>query len=315
MERKRVALRFPRKALNEASESMRSTDKFSGTMRLRHQYLIVGMVWALLLAPLAALSVFAFAAGASWLWIYGDSDWPAGTSVVLPLIGFSAGIIVALVCVRLAGRYGAAREEISVNAPRREQVKVILAGAIPIAMALLVGAKMWIDERHYSQEMALVAQRESHFAALAGNVQKISRISVAAENDGHFLAKVFLDGQAEGKYRLGWKIASASFSGSLLDGLRLVDLEPGNNETEIDISKIILAEGYAKHLSGSGAVLVDEPFRLSVSLQPSLTTAEMQTIPPGEKKRLELGESPLQSQKTVNFPVKFAVDYNGIISE
>lgn len=279
-------------------------------MKLRHQYLAVGILWALLLAPLAALSATGFAAGASWLWLYGDNPWPAGTETVILLVGIAAGIAVAALCILFAWRYGIGREPNT----QTDRTRLLIAGAAPVAIALLLGARIWIDGRSYSQAMARAAQREAEFVTLSADVQKIAGLNMPPEKNGAFAAGVHLAGKRKGSYRLKWQITSTSFSEPLITGNQHLDLYGGVSEKQIRFSLNELAEGYRKHLSKPGNVLVDEPFRLSVLLQPSLSEMEKKSLPPGEQYRLDTSDSPLLSEKSIDFPMRFSIHSDGTVT-
>jgi hypothetical protein len=68
-------------------------------------------------------------------------------------------------------------------------------------------------------------------------------------------------------------------------------------------------------LHGKGGVLVDEPFRLDVSIGPLFSYAERQELPPGERRRLERGESPLNSARNTSFAGRFIIQNDGSIKK
>lgn len=276
-------------------------------MNLRQTYLVAGILWALLLGPLAALTVFGFAAGVSWLWLFGDSSWPAGTQAALPLIGLAAGVAAAMACVYLGISHGRQREAAGGGENAAERRKALLIAAAPIALAMLAGAKLWWDARSYSQAMAIAAQREVNLMSLASRVQKITSISVEPSAGGTFRARIGLNGKRDGEYRLSWDVKSTSFEQPLANGTRTVRLKTGENREEISFTLDQIADGYRSRLSSAGDVLVDEPFHLHASVEPELSGADLERLPPGERRQLKSGESMLRSQKSVDFHLRFFI--------
>lgn len=53
-------------------------------MKQRYLYVLLFSVPALLAAALIALFLFGVAAGALWIFVYGDTSWPASAGKVLP---------------------------------------------------------------------------------------------------------------------------------------------------------------------------------------------------------------------------------------
>jgi hypothetical protein len=283
-------------------------------VRLRHQYLIAGIAWALLLGPTAALALAGFAGGVSWLWLFGDSPWPEATQWILPLIGIIGGILVALACVFVAGGYGKKREALAQVPSRREQSRVLALLITPLVLILLLGVKVWREGQEYAQAMAIATQREAAFAVLVGARHRIEGVTLDQGADGAFRAAVWLEGEREGEYRLSWRVADTGFGAELVAGEQAVRLQPGEREIDIAFSLDELVRSYqTKVLNGGGGVLVEEPFRLETSLYPVLSEAERGALPPGERKRLDTAESSLTARKSTSFPVRFIIHQDGTI--
>jgi hypothetical protein len=276
-------------------------------MRLRHQYLIVGMAWALLLGPAACLLLFGFAAGASWLWLFGDSPWPDATQWMLPLIGVIGGALTALACVLVAYGYGRTLEKRAVTDSQTEQRKVLVLAITPLALLVFVGFYVWRESRNYTHDMEIAAQREAAFAALTDVRHRITGISLDRNERDQFGVIVRMIGERAGNYHLHWQVADTGFGTTLVSGDETIALRPGHAEAAITFTLGQLAQNYqAKVLRGAGGVLVEEPFELVASLWPVFNESERQTLPPGERRRLDT-ESPLRSQKTARFPVRFLI--------
>lgn len=277
-------------------------------MKLRRQYLIVGIAWAVLLGPLAAFLLFGFAAGASWLWLFGDDSWPEPTQWVLPLIGLIGGVVAALACIIVAGIYGRKREALLPANRHGERRKVLLLTATPLVLAALLGAKVWWEGREYSEALALATQREAAFAALVGARHKIAGLALDGSAEGRFRARVQLAGEREGDYRLTWRVVDRGFGAALATGERIIRLQPGARAVDIAFTLEELARSYKeKVLNGAGGVLVDESFQLELSLMPVLSPSERQELPPGERHRLTTGDTSLRAHMSTEFPVHFVI--------
>lgn len=285
-------------------------------MRLRHQYLVVGALWALILGLCACLLLVGFSAGVSWLWIFGDDPWPEATRWVLPLIGVIGGILVALTCMVVAKSYGRKREALPRTTSRGDQRKVFALLITPLVLLLLVGLYGWTKSREYAEAVKAAAQREAVFAAIVGARHRVAGIAVDQGADHRFRAEVQLAGDREGDYRLSWRVVGTSFGAEVAAGDRQVWLQPGERRIGISFTLDELARSYrVRVLNSRGGVLVEEPFRLDVTLDPVLSETERGELPLGEQRRLDTGESPLRSQKSTRFPVRFIVRRDGSIEE
>jgi hypothetical protein len=285
-------------------------------LRLRHQYLIVGVAWATLLGPIACLVLFAFAAGVSWLWLFGDNPWPETTQWVLPLIGAIGGLVVAGSCIAVAYSYGRSREVSPLANSGRERQKIAVLLITPLLIATLLGIKAWKEKQAYTDTMAIATQREAAFAGLVAACHKINDISITQGTDGVFHAIVRLTGKREGTYRLSWQVTDTRYAGQLASGSQVTRLQSGSREVAIAFTLIELARRYeAKILKGHGGVLVEQHFELTTALEPVLSEAERAALPPGEWRRLDAGESPLRSHKSADFPVRFVIRPNGAIEQ
>lgn len=281
-------------------------------MKLRHRYLIVGIAWALLLGPAAFFLLFGFAAGASWLWLFGDSPWPAATRWALPLIAAVGGALTALVSILIGYEYGKTQETRAIASSRTEQRKALLLTVIPLALIVLIGLNGWRESRKFAQDMNLAGRREAAFAALVGARYRINEITVDHSEHDRFRATVLMTGQREGDYRLHWQVADTGFGTTLLSGDDVTALGSDKAEAEIGFTLDQLTQSYrAQVLRGGAGVLVEEPFELDAWLEPVFSESERKTLPPGERRRLGTAESPLRSQTATQFPVRFFIRDTG----
>jgi hypothetical protein len=270
-------------------------------------YLIAGFLWALLLGPAVALAVAAASAGAAWLFIFGDDPWPpvAQWFILLPAIG--GGLVAAAAALWSGyqlGRWQSHRPA-TVMDERRRAIVLLVA---PITLILVIAAKLWFDANSYQQALEIASQREAAFADLVGDSQAAVAISIEQTSADTLQAIVRAAGEREGKYHLTWQVMPSSSDHVLLDGSRDLKLDRGNSEIPLAISMRNLAGRYREIvLGGQGGVLVDEPFRLTVVIEPILTRAEATNLPPGELRRLGTTDSPLRSEQTAFFSVHFTI--------
>lgn len=281
-------------------------------MGLRYHYLYAGIAWALLLGPLAFLLLIAFAVGVSWLWLFGDSPWRRSTLWILPLIGAIGGVAAASLCVTVAYRYGRRREGLPRTVLRGEHWKVLFLATVPLLLLLAVGVGTVRQGREYTEAMNAATQREAAFAELMGARHRITGLTVERTPDDGFRATVQLAGNHEGEYRLRWHVADRGIGANLATGEQRLHLRPGPHRVDVTVSLDELARGYREIvLRGKTGVLVDEPFRLDVSLDPIFGTTERDGLPPGERRRLETGESPLRSSQNAPFTGRFVIENDG----
>ena len=277
-------------------------------MKIRHLYLIASLLWALLLGPIAGLAIIGISAGITWLYIFGDNPWPSATEEVLLLLGIAGALLIAIAVILAGHQRGKQREaspRMNQKSERRRAMALLIA---PIVMMLVTATALAINERNYRQAMNAATTREATFADLIGANQKIVGITITSNADGMIRAVVRISGKREGDYRLNWSVVPSSFSRPVITGDRSLKLLRGDDDVTITFSMDELQRRYqAVVLRGRGGVLVDEHFQLDVFLDPVLTQQETLALPPGEQRRIEIGDSPLRSRGTAKFPVRFTI--------
>src|SRR5688500_1255997 len=108
-------------------------------MRRRHLYVLLFSVPSLFAALLAGLAVFGAAAGALWLFVYGDQAWPsvAGNILVALFVVMAAATWGVLIwAAYAAGRRAEARESLN-------RAHVLGAALATIALPLLLLLYQW----------------------------------------------------------------------------------------------------------------------------------------------------------------------------
>jgi hypothetical protein len=117
-----------------------------------------------------------------------------------------------------------------------------------------------------------------------------------------------MNGQRAGPYHLVLQVQPATNNTVVFTDDRSVQLPIGESDLTVSFKMDEVQEAYrVSVLNGRGGVLVDELFRLNVTLAPALSGEEIASLPPGESSRTETPDSPLQSRKTAQFPVRFTI--------
>lgn len=282
-------------------------------MRLRNRYVIVGVAWALLLAPAAAFAILGGILGALWLWLYGDNPWPPATEWVIPAIGLAVGISTAVCCIHVARRHGRQREIEAQHSDQQEWRRALLLALVPLAFIAILGIAYWKRSMDQAQEIAARAHQEAVFTELLDTRHVMVELAVRRTDDGDFEARVRTSGGRAGPYALDWQVNSMAH-GSVLSGAgRQVQLGDAGGELKVKIPIDELARGYRDSILSGGGVLVDEPFELIVTLEPVIGDEETGSWPAFERHRLQAGDTPLHSSMSQPFPVRFRVGHDGTI--
>ena len=279
-----------------------------GLMGTRQLYLLAGLLWALLLAPVAALMAIGIAAGFTWIFVFGDNPWPRSAEIFLLVVGATAGAaaaIASIIIANSAGRVQAATPNSnSASALRRATAWTIA----PVIIALFAGSALWLRARQNERALSDAAGRQAGFADFVASTRKLTDLDVEATPQGAFRAVARVSGGRAGAYELKWRIVPSSAKQVIFEERRDLRLTTATEPLEISFSLDDLRSRYqAIILGGRGGALIDEPFRLEVSLDPIPTSEEKQHLPPGEDRRLNSPDSPLESRRTTEFAVRFTI--------
>jgi len=275
-------------------------------LNLHRLYLIVSIPWALFAGSLAAFAMTAVSAGVAWIFLFGDDPWPAATQWILPLLGLATGLVVAIAVVLVISQYG--KQAAQSGNPARERRKALLLLLAPLLLIAIGAAGAWLSARNYSVAMDVAAKREQAFAELAGSLQKVAAVDIMPDPTG-INAVIRMNGQRSGLYHLVLQVQPATNDTVLITDDRSVQLPVGESNLTVTFKMDDVQEAYRDSvLHGGGGVLVDELFRVNVSLAPALSGEEIAGLPPGEARRVETPDSPLHSRKTAQFPVHFTIE-------
>ena len=115
-------------------------------MGTRQLYLLAGVLWALLLAPVAVLLAVGVAAGFAWLFVFGDNPWPRSTELFLLIVGVAAAAAAVIASILIANSAGTAQAAISGSHSASARRRAIGLAIAPVIIAgawafLLLGAR------------------------------------------------------------------------------------------------------------------------------------------------------------------------------
>ncbi len=279
-------------------------------MKLRWLYAIAGGAWGVVLGAVAAIAAFGVAAGFAWLYLYGDSPWPAASAWVLPLVAVVAGAAVFMACVVAGYLIGRAREQRPAEQHRRAR-----RGAYALLAAAALGGIIVIGAGAYQQWRQEAERRDSvrledGFAQLMRDRHIISRLDVRVEDGASVRVATDVAGERIGGYTFEWKLVEKAYHRILAEGARELDLAPGAEALTVDIGGQALVAAYEAVVLNDVAanVLVDEAFTFEAKLTPRLTPAERDALPPARLQNLALGYSELVAEARADVPVRFVIE-------
>jgi hypothetical protein len=277
-------------------------------MRLATLYGIAGAAWGLVLGALAGLAAVAFAAGFSWLYLFGDDPWPESAGQGIGLFGLAVGAAVLAAGAMLGRTYG--RAAARAPAPRHPALRRrawLLTGLAGVAGAALLALAYSGEQRDAAQRQAS-KEAEIRFEELLAARHRIERIEVVEASERMVAWALVFSGEKRGSYRLTWSLEEQVYRKALLEQSDVVELAPGGASRSGTFDLNLLKRLYRKQvLNGAGGVLVEENFRLRVSLAPLLSEAERAALPAHELQNLELGQSDLISDAAAEIPVRFII--------
>lgn len=275
-----------------------------------------GVLWGLLLGAGAGLLASAVAAGAAWLFVFGDDAWPWWAEWAIIGAGLAVGLAVFTGCLVLtrmvARRY---RERDTTESVRGGSA---IAWLLIVAALAAAGTFVWNGyrtEREANQVAAARVAADADFRTMVSAVHRIGRIEIDWPGGGlDGRAVLSLEGWRAGRYRLNWSVQERVYGHLLIGGERTVTLDPGASRIEVDLPAPALAEGYRNILDRPDAsILVDETMDFAAVLRPDLTTEERAALPENELRNLQREWSDLIDHAGAEVIVRFHI-FNGRLS-
>ncbi len=282
-------------------------------MSLRKLYALAGAAWGLVLGAVAGVGTVGYALGFSWLFLFGDSTWPAAAGPVI--IGF--GIVVFLfffVSLTAFGYvYGQRLEHAMPGSDpgatgRHRRRAFLLMASAGVAALLLVGAGAARELADTRAREARAAE-EASFDDLVGRRYSIGPIEVILTGAADTLVARFeAAGDRDGEYQLRWRVNEPTYDSLLVTGDATFLFSGDPRTLVLRFALVDLRDRYRDRvLAGRGGVLVEQAFHLTVFLQPLLTPEEEAVLPERELHNLSLGYSPLLVEATADLPVRFTI--------
>ncbi len=192
-------------------------------MSLRKLYALAGAAWGLVLGAVAGVGTVGYALGFSWLFLFGDSTWPAAAGPVI--IGF--GIVVFLfffVSLTAFGYvYGQRLEHAMPGSDpgatgRHRRRAFLLMASAGVAALLLVGAGAARELADTRAREARAAE-EASFDDLVGRRYSIGPIEVILTGAADTLVARFeAAGDRDGEYQLRWRVNEPTYDSLLVTG-------------------------------------------------------------------------------------------------
>ena len=285
-------------------------------MKLRNGYLVVGVFWALFIAPVVVYGILGWMAGVLWIYVFGDDPWLSAVEPAFLIIGIVIFFSVAASCIYLVYRHGRRREATVDTDTTKEWRRVFVLATTPLVLIAITLFFQYQRSLDLAEARAVSQQRETAFEDLLNARNRISELVIVQTDDGDWQVRVSTFGERNGTYRLHWTV-NAVFYGEVLSGdMRDVDLDVEGDALAFRVPRSELATRYRDDiLNGNGSgVLVDELFEIVVTLFPEFDDAAVEGWPEFERFRWKNGESPLLSVRMEEFPVRFLVEHDGTIN-
>lgn len=282
-------------------------------MRLRNRYLLLGVAWALFLAPATAYVVLRVVAGALWIHVFGDNPWPTATYWLIPVIGLVVFAATAMCCIYFAYRYGRQREVAAKDDDPQERRNILLLTLAPLALLVIASVAFWQRGLQQAEATAAIERREAAFNDLLDARHRVAGLTAHRTVSNDFEATITSSGGQAGSYRLLWEVRDRVYRAILAKEANYVELGIEAAEFSIEISIGELASSYRDSILTVGGVLVDEPFELFVTLEPAIEEEDREAWPAFASHQWERGETPLRSTVAIELPVQFRVGQDGTI--
>jgi hypothetical protein len=279
-------------------------------MRLSVLCALVGALWGIVIGVAVAVAIVALGAGISWIFLFGDDPWPAAVNWVLPLLGAVGGVAVLAGAIVIGWLFGrrAERRPPAETATTRRWARALLA--LALATIAAGGALAVTAERRETARRDAAVHQKDRFAALLAERQTVHAITVDQQGqEGALRVSVTTRGGLDGAYALDWAVRETAYKKVLDEGHSTHQLTTGANTIAFAMRLLDLARSYHQRVLGGRAaeVLVDEDFRLELTLTPLLDEAARASLPSHERHNLDLGDSPLVDTARTDFRVRFEI--------
>jgi hypothetical protein len=283
-------------------------------MKLRHRYLLVGIAWALLLAPVVTFAFTSFMLGAFWLYVFGDNPFPQWLDGFILITGSIVFLLTATTSIHLSRKYGRLRESSALGDAPEEHRRALFLGLLPVVLLALTALVVWQRAGDTAAGSAQLDNQIAEFNQLKADRHVLQELSVTDSNKEHFQIHLSTSGRLPRTYSLQWQVNAQPY-GEVLSNERFVALTNDTpQQLSFEFTLAELAQSYRDQFLTAGNVVVDEAFTLSVTLIPVVDDKEIQAWPEFERFQWEQGKSALASTLTTIIHVSFRIDADGMVS-
>ncbi len=279
-------------------------------MTLARLYALTGAVWGLFIGALVGYGAMAVTSGASWLYLFGDSPWPASAEWIIFAPGGLACAAVFVGCLWAGLRHGRAAERAGAEAARVQRRRGVQLLGLGLGLILLLAAGL--GAQTYTQDRArqTAAEQTAWFEHAVEVRQRLVSVRVKpAESGAAFDMAITTRGQHAGAHSASWRVRSSAYNTVLAEGKAEFELRRGENRTALAVDTFDLIGKYHEVALDNADVDVEvaETFRLEISLTPVLGDADLARMPPHEAHNLSLGQSDLIESGSFAFPAHFRI--------
>jgi len=279
-------------------------------MSVRNPFVLAGALWGLVLGVCAGAAASGTTVAFAWLFMFGDSPWPAWAETAVLGVGLAVAVAVFLAIlwlgVRFARRARAAPD--SEAALLRRQARIALVAGIVACLGGL--AALGVAGIRDTRERAQLDDQRAFYETLRADGQRITEVEATASPTDRSLRIVLVtDGRRGGHYRLNWSLVAPGYDAVLAKGVREDWLAPGGNRLDLAVDATEIIGAYHKAALGNDEVNVevDETLRIELSLAPILADEDLAALPPEERQNLKRGLSDLGDHQVARVALRFAI--------
>lgn len=250
------------------------------SIRVRFLYAVAGGFFGAVAAAIVGYCAFFMGMSVCWLFIFGDSGWPAHTLTIIALIAVGAALSSLGLCVVRGYFYGKSVENQKSADPAAENKKALWVLVISIVFFASVTAAAFSYVVHFKKSAKIHSQavqaQVSHTNAFLENRLKIFSVEAVLRTDlSGYDVTVRMAGRRSGRYTMSLIVEEMLYHRKLLNTRETAEMGPETTRHYfVDYDKLIQAYHEQVFQRKPVRVRVQENFRLSVSLSPVLSDQE-----------------------------------------
>src|SRR5262249_2601405 len=155
-------------------------------MALRHLYLLASVLWALVLAPIAALMAIAIGAGVTWIFVLGDNPWPNWVEEFLLGLGIVAGLLAAGASFSIVNAFRPRAMDNGSGSPSTRRALILCI--VPMVILLVAGLAAWLQTLEHNKAMETADVNEKARLELSAARESMA-LGVTQDSQGVFHAR------------------------------------------------------------------------------------------------------------------------------